>query len=103
MPKLWQTRRERRDAGMRTRRAELIADYRTVFGTPSGQRVLADIARRAGVMQTSFNGDGPDATAFREGRRRMALEIIETINADPDTLAKVAMDGNTEELFTDDF
>ena len=104
MPKLWQTRRERRDAGAaRTRRAELIADYRTVFSTPSGQRVLADICRRTGVMQSSFTGDGAEATAYREGRRRAALEIIETINSDPETLARVAMDGDTEGLFTDEF
>lgn len=95
--------RDRRQAsGAVERREALIRDYRQVFMTDAGQRVLADILERGGVMQPSFRGDGAGATAFREGQRYGALQIIEMINADPDAARRLAMTGNTEELFDDE-
>jgi hypothetical protein len=37
--------------------------------------------------------------AYNEGRRRMALEIIEMLNADPAQLDRLALTGDTENLF----
>ena len=95
--------RDRRQAGdVAERRQALIQDYHQVFMTEAGQRVLADILERAGVMQPSFRGDGAEATAFREGQRYCSLQIIEMINADPDAARRLATTGDTEELFNDE-
>ena len=99
MARFWLTFRERRAVDPRADALQRVTDYRVTFGNEAGQRVLADIARRAGVMQTTWGEDGADASAFREGRRRLALEIIETINADPGAMEKAALTGNTEEIF----
>lgn len=99
MALIWQFWRERRrDEDPMEARAFLAEDYRITFGSPMGQRVLADILRRAGVMQTTFDAHPPTA-AFNEGRRRIGLEIIEMINADPAPQQAMATTGNTEELF----
>ena len=99
MARIWDTWAQRRKADPAKERAALIMDYRVTFGSPIGQRVLADIMKRAGVMQTSWGADGAEATAYRQGKQRTALEIIETINADPAAIQRTALTGNTEELF----
>ena len=92
-----------RDAEAATREyAALVQDYRLAFGGASGQRVLADLSVRCGLIQTSWDSDGAEATAFREGRRRVMLEIIELINADPAAAIRMAQSGQTEDLFNDD-
>jgi DNA-binding GntR family transcriptional regulator len=106
MPRIWQFWREQRrdetpeQAQQRQAeaRAALADDYHLVFASPVGQRVLADILRRAEVMQSSFAAD-PMQTAFNEGRRRIGLEIIEMCNADPAAQQRMAQQGMTEELF----
>lgn len=104
MPRIWRLWRDRRgtDATAATaERAALIADYRVAFGGPAGQRVLADLLRRTGAMQTTWAPDGAEAVAFREGRRRVGLEIVETINAEPDAAIAMAQSGMTEDLYDD--
>ena len=104
MPRIWRRWGEVRErASLAQRRAALATDYRVTFATEPGQRVLADILTRAGVMQTSFRaGEGADAAAFREGQRFAALQIIEMINATPDAALRLSRNGETEELFNDD-
>lgn len=108
MARIWQLWRERprgetpAQAQQRelSERALLSDDYRHVFASEPGQRVLADILRRAGVMQDCFDAHPPIA-AYNEGKRRMGLEIIEMINADPADQEHLARSGNTESLFHD--
>lgn len=99
-----QVRKRRSDA----RRANPIdeerqrrTDYRMVFGTEAGQRVLADILRLCAISQTTFVPGAPDLSAFNEGRRRVALEVIELITADPNALLRLMQTGETGELFDD--
>lgn len=75
-----------------------LQDYRRVFGGDAGHRVLADICRRNHVAQSSFAPGAPDVSAFQEGRRRAALEIIETINRDPEVIARMIAEGETAAL-----
>jgi hypothetical protein len=49
-------------------------------------------------MQSSFSGDALE-TAYREGRRRLGLEIVETINRDPDAVLAMVTSGETSALF----
>ena len=47
--------------------------------------VLADIAQRGAIFSTAFVTDAREA-AFYEGRRALALEIIELARIDPEKL-----------------
>jgi hypothetical protein len=53
--------------------------------------VLADIAVRGNIWRTSHDPAKPDAlnTAFNEGRRALALEIIELAEMDPRRLREI--------------
>lgn len=83
---------------LKRERRELALDYRQTFASPAGQRVLADILRRGSVMQTSFDPHAATA-AYNEGKRRLALEVVEMLNADPGQLDRLALTGDTEELY----
>ena len=103
MPRIWEFWRERRaNRSNRDRQNALKSDYRATFGTEAGQRVLADMLIRWGVMQDPWNGDGAEAVAYRAGKRRAGLEIIEMINADPNAAERLARTGMTEELYEND-
>jgi hypothetical protein len=78
--------------------AALAQAYRQTFATEQGRAVLADLLRRAGLMQSSFSGE-PLETAYREGRRRLGLEIVETINRDPDAVLAMVTSGEINSLF----
>jgi len=52
------------------------SDYRLVFDSEAGQRVLADLARFAHMGHPSYvRGDAME-TAFREGERNVVLRIL---------------------------
>ena len=57
--------------------------YRDVFSSKDGQKVLADIAQRGLLQTVSFTGESPLSTAFNEGKRALALEIIYMLNPAP--------------------
>ena len=95
MARIWRQRGDRPALADEKQRLE---DYRHVFDGDAGKRVLADICRRNHVAQSSFAPGAPDVTAFQEGRRRAALEIIEAINRDPEVIARMIAEGETEEL-----
>lgn len=95
MAKLWARRGDKPALADEHNR---LQDYRHVFESDAGQRVLADICRRNYVVQSTFAVGSADVTAFQEGRRRAALEIIETINRDPEVIAKMIAEGETAEL-----
>jgi hypothetical protein len=102
--RLWQTGGERRRRGKMSpaevaqEQAALAQAYRQTFATEQGRLVLADVLRRAGLMQSSFAAD-PHETAYREGRRRIGLEIVEAINRDPDAVLAMMTSGETNTLF----
>lgn len=57
--------------------------YRDVFLSDSGKVVLTDIAQRGLLHMVSFTGETPLGTAFNEGKRALALEIIRLLNPHP--------------------
>ena len=97
MPSLYERFRDAID--LAAKRDALRQDYRHVFGTPAGQRVLADLLGRTGVMRSAYRPRQADVTAFNEGQRRMGLYLIERINDDPAAAERLAQSGQTEELF----
>ena len=54
--------------------------YRDTFSPEHGKIVLADIAQRGLLHTVSFTGETPLSTAFNEGKRALALEIIHLLN-----------------------
>ncbi len=54
---------------------QLLTDYRTVFQSPEGQRVLADLMRLAGLFDAIEEND-PIAMARNVGKQNLIKEII---------------------------
>ena len=102
--RLFHTHGERRRRAKMTQpevaqeQAALTLAYRQTFASEQGRLVLADLLRRAGLLQSSFCAD-PHETAYREGRRRLGLEIVEAINRDPDAVMAMMTSGETNSLF----
>ena len=61
----------------------LRRDYKQVFETPEGERVLADILAFSGVDQAGLAKD-PYATAFLLGKREVGLRVAGMLNRDID-------------------
>lgn len=74
-------------------------DYHITFGSEHGQRVFADLLRRAGLMQSTYAPGDTHETARREGARRFGLELVEIVTSDPDAVARMLRSGQVEELF----
>lgn len=58
---------------------QLQEDYRTVLGSSAGRNVLWDVLQKGGIYQTTFSGESPLTSAFKEGRRDFALGLLNTI------------------------
>lgn len=54
---------------------QLRKDYKIVFGTDEGKRVLEDISIRCHESSTTFSKDNSHETAFLEGQRSISLFI----------------------------
>jgi hypothetical protein len=66
-----------------------IKDYRKVFGSESGRRVLHDLIATNYVMQPTITGKGienPQLMAAREGQRIAVLNILAVLEMDPEKL-----------------
>jgi hypothetical protein len=70
------------------RSLRLKRDYKEVFGTAQGQRVLADILRRAGVTHPQFDTD-PEKARFLEGHRHLAHSIYRMVHSSDEPLLKL--------------
>ena len=59
---------------------QLSINYKTTFGSESGELVLKDLKKRCSFETTTFvQGDSHD-TAFREGQRAVVLFINNMLN-----------------------
>ncbi|XXJ19857.1 hypothetical protein ACR42D_10000 [Desulfovibrio caledoniensis] len=63
--------------------------YRRVFNSDEGRRVLADMAERY-CLTRPLCGEGISdrQMMINEGKRQVALEILDLINLDPNDLPK---------------
>ena len=71
------------------RRARLIQSYQKVFNTPEGNEVLLDIMDRGNVLKPTFSLDNDVMTHLNEGKRELALYIIEMNQIDLKKLYKM--------------
>ena len=60
---------------MEKKLAQLKDDYKIVFGSEEGQRVLEDISIRCHERTTTFSKENSHETAFFEGQRSILLFI----------------------------
>lgn len=64
-------------------RAERFRDFRTVFATEAGRRVLWQILEWAHLFRpVAVHGDSTE-TYRRDGERNVGLRILATLNAEP--------------------
>ena len=54
---------------------QLQSDYKIVFGSDEGKRILDDISIRCHERTTTFSKDNSHETAFLEGQRSILLFI----------------------------
>lgn len=62
-------------------RLRIHQSYQTVFEQPQGRDVLHDLLREAGMFSTSQTHD-PHKTAFNEGKRYIALFVLNRLRMD---------------------
>lgn len=60
-------------------------DYETTFGSPNGQRVIADLMTTFNWGRSSHTPGDPYETAFREGERHVILHILNTLGKRSDS------------------
>jgi len=61
-------------------------DYRKVFQSPEGERVLRDLMKQFHAMGTTYFQGDTHQTAFREGQRNVFLHIVNELNYDYEAL-----------------
>ena len=63
-------------------------DYKKVFGTEEGKRVLSDLEKIGFFNTTTYNNDAI-AMAFNEGNRAFLLHIKTILDMDLETLERI--------------
>jgi len=58
-----------------------VSDYKAVFETANGKRVLWDLMKASGYTQTNFD-ENPYKSAHNEGARSMVVRIINLLEMD---------------------
>lgn len=67
-------------------RKRLVYDYKQVFETEAGLRVLADLRKRCPLMSDAINPSGGidvNKLIFLEGQRSVLLHIFKMLQKDP--------------------
>lgn len=59
---------------------ELIEDYKVVFGSENGKRVLSDLEKRCHEFMTTHQKGDSHESAFLEGQRSILIFIKNAIN-----------------------
>jgi hypothetical protein len=72
--------REQTNAELDKRHKELLRDYKLVYRTPEGQRVVHDLLDKCYVFRTTFTGNSQGM--MLEGKRQMGLYLLHMLNLD---------------------
>jgi hypothetical protein len=68
-------------------------DFKFVFSSEEGKRVLSHICRECGVLRPSFvPGEALENTAFNEGMRNVALMILTAMDETPDRFLELSQE-----------
>ena len=63
-----------------------LADYRTIFEGPQGQRVLADLCHRHGIFDPCHVPGDSHSTAYNDGRRSVVIDLLRYLGTDLERL-----------------
>jgi len=86
------------EAKIRKRRVATINDYKTVFLSVEGRRVLYDICKSCGMFQRSYDPSQPAESVFyNEGTRAAALFILEKVKYNLEQLDSLKDEGDEYE------
>lgn len=80
------------------RRLAVSEAYRRLYDTPEGQIVMHDLMRRCGILEVSAEAGDAHMTYFRDGRRSIALEIMQELRWTEGELVKLAQEQTSERL-----
>lgn len=72
-----------------------VVDYKEVFSTEAGQRVLNDLLDEGYMLRPSFS-DIRGVTEYNEGRRSLVLYILHKLETDPKKLLDLINKSNEE-------
>ena len=87
-----------------SRQRRLAHDYRHVFTSPEGERVLLDLMRRGGVLSVAHVEADSHSTAYNDGKRALGFEILRLLRwseAQLLELAKEQQDSDFREMTED--
>lgn len=71
-----------------------IVDYKRVFGTEQGKRVLHDMMVAANVLSPMMSkGARGEDLLFSEGQRNVVLRILTFLKTDPEKLIQLMKEG----------
>ena len=59
-----------------------VIDYKKVFNTPEGQRVLYDLMREFHMLRPTYYSSDPQAIYMNEGGRNAVLYILDKLKVD---------------------
>ena len=62
------------------KRIQLIKDYKFVFGSDEGKRILDDLSKRCHEFVTTHDKQSATESAFLEGQRSVLIFIKNMIN-----------------------
>jgi len=79
------------------KRIARIADYQSTFSTPHGKRVLYQMMKSAGFMDTNFVSGDSHYTAFKEGQRSVVTSILQSLKVDVRQLEAQLTKGGTDD------
>ncbi len=79
------------------KRASLVQEYKTVFSTYAGRRVLYDLMNKHHMLTPSIYEPNMNITFVHEGERNVVLGILKIINENPQKLAKRIEEANQGE------
>jgi hypothetical protein len=68
-------------------------DFKFIFSSEEGKRVLSHICRECGVLRPSFiPGEALENTAFNEGMRNVALMILTALDETPERFLELSQE-----------
>lgn len=80
----------------KNKQVDRVLDYKQVFGTEHGKRVLYDLVKTHNVLNSTFDKD-PATFAFKEGERNVVLRILTLLNVDTVQLQNIIEKGKQNE------
>lgn len=72
-----------RQAPQEHRLVAKVKDYKQVFSSLAGQRVLQDLIVHGHILGTCFSKGDPYESAFMEGERNAVLRILSVLKTSP--------------------